>query len=157
MADIEKTGDWDGFAAILAKASSQFKSNIKKATDTSGRLLEGKIVQRIQSGQVAPPTGEKFRAWKEAHGFSGDTLIMTSSLLNAIKYENKAWNEGFVGVNRNAQSKDGVSLVSLAAVHEFGDRSGKIPKRPYIRPVIEQTGSEIGENYQKAIEETFKK
>ena len=114
-------------------------------------------MQRISSGQVAPPTGAKFKAWKEAHGFSGDTLIMTSSLLNAIKYENKDWNEGFVGVNRNAQSKDGVSLVSLAAVHEFGSPRRNIPKRPYIRPVIEQTGSEIGKNYQKAIEETFKK
>jgi hypothetical protein len=108
MADIEKTGDWDGFAKMLAEAGSKFKANIKKATDTNGRLIEKKIVQRIASGQVAPPTGAKFKAWKEAHGFSGDTLIMTSSLLNAIKYENKAWNEGFVGVNRNAEQKAAV-------------------------------------------------
>ena len=135
MADIEKTGDWDGFAAILAKASSQFKSNIKKATDTSGQLLVGKIVERIQSGQVAPPTGAKFRAWKEKHGYSDTTLVMSSDLLNAINYENKDWNEGFVGVKRSATGKDGQSLVNIAAIQEeYGVHSnqGKI-KRPFIR------------------------
>jgi len=155
VADIEKTGDWDGFAAILAKASSQFKSNIKKATDTSGRLLEGKIVQRIQSGQVAPPTGAEFRAWKEKHGYSGTTLIMTSDLLNAVKYENKSWAEGFVGVNRNRVGKDGTSLGSIAAYHEYG--GGRTKARPFISPVVQSEGSKIAENYQKAIDETFNK
>ena len=50
-----------------------------------------------------------------------------------------------------------VKLVSLAAVHEYGAPSRNIPPRPFIRPVIEQVGQEIAENYQKAIEETFKK
>jgi hypothetical protein len=154
VADIEKTGDWDGFAAILAKASSQFKSNVKDATNTSGRLLEGKIVQRISSGQVMPATSPRFTAWKEAHGYSGTTLIMTSSLINAIKYENKDWAEGFVGVKRSAVSNDGKSLINVALAHEYG--KGR-KSRPFIRPVIESEGPKIAEVYQQAIDETFKK
>jgi len=105
---IEKTGDWDGFSRMLANAAATFKQNVKEATDKSGRLIEGKIVERIQSGQVQPPTGPAFTKWKEDHGFSDTTLVMTASLINAVKYENKAWNEGFVGVNRNAEQKAAV-------------------------------------------------
>jgi hypothetical protein len=154
VADIEKTGDWDGFAAILAKASSQFKSNIKKATDTCGRLLEGKIVDRISAGQVQPPTIDPFKSWKERHGYSGTTLIMTSDLLNAINYENKDWSHGFVGVKRSKVKKDGTSLANIAAAHEFGIT---VPKRPFISPVVESEGPKIANIYQKAIDETFKK
>ncbi len=154
MADIEKTGDWDGFGAILAKAASQFKSNIKKATDASGHLIEGKVVERISAGQVAPPTVDPFKAWKERHGYSGTTLIMTSSLLNSINYENKDWKEGFVGVKRSKVKSDGSSLANIAAAHEFGIG---VPKRPFIAPVVQSEGPKIAGIYQKAINETFKK
>lgn len=154
MADIEKTGDWEGFEAILAKASSQFKANIKKATDASGRLLEAKIVERISSGQVQPPTIDPFKAWKERHGYSGTTLIMTSSLVSAINYKNEDWSKGFVGVKRSKVKSDGQSLANIAAAHEFGIST---KKRPFITPVVESEGPKVAEFYQKAIEETFKK
>jgi hypothetical protein len=159
MADIKKTGDWDGFAKMLAEAGSKFKANIKKATHNSGRLIQAKVKDRINANQVAPPTSPEFTAWKSRHSFYTDTLRMTGDLEAAIKYENKNWNEGFVGVNRNATGKDGQRLVSIAQVMEYGPQSKPkkgLPK-PFIRPVVEQVGKEIAENYQKAIEETFKK
>lgn len=105
MSAIEKTGDWDGFAKMLAEAGSKFRKNIEEATNKNGRLLEQRIVERIQSNQVQPPTSAEFRAVKERHGFSNTTLVMTGSLINAIKFDKKSWTEGFVGVNRNAEQK----------------------------------------------------
>ena len=108
MSAIEKTGDWDGFAKLLAEAGSKFRKNIEEATIKNGRLLEQRMVERIQANQVQPATSEEFRATKERYGFSNTTLVMTGSLINAIKFEKKSWTEGFVGVNRNAESKAGV-------------------------------------------------
>jgi hypothetical protein len=156
---VTKTGDWDGFASMLANASARFKKKVQDATNKAGRLIEAKAVDRIQSNQVTPPTGAVSKAWKEKHGYSDTTLIMSSDMMNAIKYEKKAWNEGFAGINRNAVGKDGNSLVSIAAMHEeFGviSKGGRI-KRPFIAPVVEQVKPEIGAFYQKAVEDTFKK
>lgn len=50
-----------------------------------------------------------------------------------------------------------VKLVSLAAVHEYGTLDGRIPARPYIAPVVAKSEREIVENYQKAVDEAFKK
>ena len=105
MSAIEKTGDWDGFAKMLREAGSKFRKNIEEATIKNGRLLEQRIVERIQSNQVQPATSAEFRAIKEKYGFSNTTLIMTGSLINAIKFDKKSWTEGFVGVNRNAEQK----------------------------------------------------
>lgn len=163
MADVTKTGDWDGFAKMLAEAGTKFKQNVAKATIDNCHLVKNAITSRIESNQVKPETGKPFKRWKEKHGFpSGNTLIMTSSLLNSITHEIRAWNEGYVGVNRNVEgkSKDGgrtVPLINIAYIHEYGSSDGRIPKRPFIRPVAEQIGPKIVANYKKAIDETFKK
>jgi hypothetical protein len=133
-----------------------------KATDDNGRLVEGDIVDRINANQVTPATSEKFRKWKSEHEYSTTTLLMSTDMMNAVKYERKKWNEGFVGVNRNAESKPkdgspGVKLASLAAVHEYGRVDGSIPARPFIAPVVAKNERKIVENYQKAVEETFRK
>ena len=158
MADIEKTGDWDGFAKMLAEAGSKFKANVKKATDNSGQLIKLRVKDRINSGQVTPKTSEKFTKWKTKHGYSTDTLRMTGDLEAAIQYQDIAWNEGFVGVNRNAAGKDGQALVPIARIMEYGPRKAKkgLPK-PFIRPVVEELGQKVVEYYQEAVEETFKK
>ena len=157
MSGIEKTGDWDGFAKMLREAGSKFRKNVESATNKNGRLVEGRIVERIQSNQVQPLTSEPFRKWKSQHGYSVTTLIMSGSLMNAIKYDKRSWPEGFVGVHRNAENKSGSKLSSLAAVHEYGRLDGSIPARPFIAPVMAQSEREIVENYQKAVEETFRK
>lgn len=162
MSAIEKTGDWDGFAKLLAEAGSKFRKNIGKATDDNGRLVEGGIVDRINANQVTPATSDEFRKWKADHGYSTTTLLMSTDMMNAVKYERKSFSQGFVGVNRNAESKPkdgspGVKLASLAAVHEYGRLDGSIPARPFIAPVVARHEKQIVENYQKAVEETFKK
>lgn len=157
MGSIEKTGDWDGFAKMLAEAGAKFQANIQAATNKNGRLIEQRIVERIQSNQVSPPTSAEFREWKAEHGYSVTTLVMSGTLMNAIKYDKRSWNEGFVGVFRNAENRDGTKLSSLAAVHEYGRIDGSIPARPFIGPAIARSEREIVENYQKAVEETFRK
>lgn len=156
MSAIEKTGNWDAFSKMLADAWAKFRQKIGKATDENGRLVERGIVDRINSNQVTPATSEKFRNWKASHGYSTTTLLMSTDLMNAVKYDRKNWNEGFVGVNRNAESKDGTKLSSLAAVHEYGRLDGSIPARPFIAPVAARNERKVAENYQKAVEETFK-
>ena len=157
MADIEKTGDWDGFAKMLAEAGAKFQKNVEAATNRNGRLLEGRIVERIQANQVSPATSAAFREWKAKHGYSVTTLVMTSTLMNAVKFDKRSWSEGFVGVYRNAENRDGTKLASLAAVHEYGRLDGSIPARPFIAPVVARSEREIVANYQKAVEETFRK
>ena len=157
MSAIEKTGDWDGFAKMIAGAASKFRKNIEAATNKNGRLIEGRIVERIQSNQVTPATSERFKKWKSEHGYSVTTLIMSGTLINAVKYDKRSWQEGFVGVKRSAENKDGTKLASLAAVHEYGTLDGRIPARPFIAPVVARSEREIVENYQKAVDEAFKK
>jgi hypothetical protein len=144
---------------MLAEAGSKFKANVKDATNKTGQMMKKRAKDRINSGQVQPKTSEKFTAWKAKHGYSTDTLRMAGDLEAAIEYQDIAWNEGFVGVNRNATGKDGQSLISIAQIMEYGPQSKPkkgLPK-PFIRPVIEELGQKLVENYQKAIEETFKK
>ena len=157
MSGIEKTGDWDGFAKMLREAGSKFRKNVEAATNKNGRLVEGRIVERIQSNQVTPATSPEFQKWKASHGYSVTTLIMTGSLMNAIKFDKRSWSEGFVGVKRSAEYKDGTKLANLALVHEYGSDKRNIKPRPFIYPVVAQSEREIVENYQKAVEETFKK
>ena len=161
MSGIEKTGNWDAFAKMLNEAGAKFKANVKQATNTNGRLLERTIVDMLQNDQVTPKTSEAFRNWKEEHGYSNQTLKMSGDMLNAVKYDAKSWNEGFVGVNRNAEGKakgkQTVNLASLAAVHEYGRIDGSIPARPFLAPSRAKVEREMVENYQKAVDETFKK
>ena len=44
-----------------------------------------------------------------------------------------------VGVNKEAKNRDGEVRADIAAVHEFGSKSGLIPKRELWRPVFEET------------------
>jgi hypothetical protein len=140
---------------LFAQSYSKLKREVQQATHQNGRDIQGAIVQRIAGNQVVPATGARFREWKAKHGYSTHTLIMTGSLVAAVKYEKKNWREGFVGVNRNAQGKTG-NLASIAAVHEYGRSDGSMPARPFIKPVMEQIGQKVVQRYQEAIEKAFK-
>ena len=66
--------------------------------------------------------------------------------------------KAFVGLLRTATSKDGVSMVNIGAVMEFGATIQQpngavvvIPARPFLHPTLKKYRNEIVENYRKAI------
>lgn len=41
-----------------------------------------------------------------------------------------------VGIQSNAKRKDGISMVTIATIHEYGAPRAGIPARPHLRPAI---------------------
>lgn len=161
---VQKFGDWkrlvkdmdalgrpgSGFDEMISRAANQealfwassIKEGIRKQTTAKKANwppLKPSTLRRRKLGQKGGKRTRQRSAMK--------MLIDTGSLLRAIHAEQINFSTFHIGITRQQKSKDGTSLVNIAAVHEFGtNRAGKnhntiIPKRPFIAPVIEELNS----------------
>lgn len=55
-----------------------------------------------------------------------------------------------VGVQEGATYPDGTSVAFVAGLHEFGSPGGKVPARPWMRPVMDAERDRIGDAMTKA-------
>jgi phage gpG-like protein len=154
---VTKTGDWNGVTRTLERDGERLRSEVEKATNRNGRLLESTMKGHLEAQDLPwPPLSPDYLKRKIAEGFSEQTLIRTGSLMANIRYHAKDWKSGFVGILRNVMNSDGESLVNIAAVHEFGTRDGRVPARPYVAPTLEERRDEIVRAYEEAIERVFR-
>lgn len=154
---VSKTGDWGKVDKMFADIGQRFQKNVQAATGLNGRLLETTIVTHFQRQDLGWKTlTPRYRARKLREGTSEKILIRTSTLMQNINYQRTDWRSGFVGVLRNVTTKDGESLVNIAAVHEFGTRDGRVPARPFFAPSQAECEQQMVRNYQDAVDKTFK-
>lgn len=82
--------------------------------------------------------------------------------MNSITFRVVSESVAFVGVLRQARSRDGGNMVDIARVHEYGfhgivikraqKRSGipymlTIPARPYLGPTLREIAGKLAENW----------
>ncbi|MEW6352385.1 MAG: hypothetical protein AB1646_25310 [Thermodesulfobacteriota bacterium] len=152
------TGDWDKLIRQLGQAGERLKAEAQKATNENGRLLEETMVGHFEAQDLGwVPLKPDYLAWKLREGLSEETLFATTTLLQNIRYHERSWHEGFVGVLRGATyQKSGESVVNIAAVHEYGTKDGRVPARPFVAPTLAECEPQISQNYQEAVVRAFK-
>ena len=77
-------------------------------------------------------------AAKIRKGQSENILIATSDYFQAIT----SWTDkeaAYAGVKKGVKDREGNVIADIAAVHEYGSKSGEIPARPLWQPVYKET------------------
>lgn len=127
-----------------------------------GAKLEATIVGHIQSQDLGwTELSKSWSDWKAKKGYSKNTWIMTSSLMNSITFTvNKDELSVFVGVHRTAGAHPvaKAQLYEIAFALEFGtlDVGGRIPPRPLFVPSLEQSKRSVETSVGIAIRKAIK-
>lgn len=122
--NIELVGDWKKAQDLLQNGGHRIGSALRQTLIQEAEFYRGKMVQGIISqapaGKPFKPLSKMTLAMRKFRGFGGTkALIVSGELLNSIRVITTR--EGaFIGVPRNAKSKDGKSLISIAEIQEFG-------------------------------------
>lgn len=124
MSAIVRVGQWAQAHAFAGMGPSKIDAALDIALRREAELFRKEVVEGIAK---QAPGGEKFKplakttkAMRRHKGFKGTkALIVRGDLRRSIKVT-KAPGGYFVGVLRSARSRNGDSLVNVAATHEFG-------------------------------------
>ena len=93
------------------------KSNMDKASRRSAMLLRDQMKRTIRKGHPGWPRLSKLTIERKG---SSKPLIDHGDLMNSVAAVLIPGGKNFVGVPRSAKTGDGVGMVDIAAVHEFG-------------------------------------
>lgn len=159
MSSFKKIGNWD----LAGMMTDDMAKNIEK----SNKIVLGQIGAETERGIVLwiekqpsiwPRNNDKYKKWKEDHGFSNLILRKTSTLINSITSKLE-YPKVFVGVKRGATYKSGEEVANVAAIMEFGSVARNIPARPYLRPVFRVMTMKIRRDmlFQKRLLELLKR
>lgn len=154
-----KTGNWNGFIAMLDGVEDNVKKELDKALKT--------VAYKVQRSMVTGITSKRFNLEPNAPSTvkqkkSSTPLIDKGDLVGSINVHRLP--DGYLsGVHRTALSKDGKSLANIFAVHTFGssavDASGKrsgIPQRDAITPALKENENMFIDECQKAVERALR-
>ena len=135
------------FRNDLHKLSSlpiMLKKELEAILPKIGKILEKTIKHHIQHQDLKwEHLSVDYIKWKEREGYSTDTWIMTSSLMNSVTSTVDRDNlTVFTGVHRTAGNhhETGTPLYQVAFALEFGtmEFKSKIPPRPLFQPSLEE-------------------
>jgi hypothetical protein len=134
MIDVKKIGPWSRVGKLLASAPRRMQAAFDKALLQEGQFLRTKIVEGIREqapgGRAFAPLAPTTLAIRQFRGFRGTkALLVQGDLRNSITVV-KDGDRVLVGVLRTARSRDGKSLVDIAALQEHGSRPIVIHQRP---------------------------
>lgn len=134
---LKKTEGWGRLAKVISQLPKEMQEAREKGLKQIGLKAERLALLHMKKQDLSwQDLDKKYVLRKVKKGHSNKTLIASSEyFLSITSFSNK--NTAFAGVKRDAKSKDGESLVSIAAVHEFGNKN--MPSRPLWRPVFKET------------------
>jgi len=141
MAAMRKIGNWAGARKLtsslgLEMEKARFLSLMRWGLKAEGLAKTHMSKQDLGWKPLKPETISR----KIRKGYSENILIETSSYFQSItSWVDKKSATVFAGVKKVARNKDGEEIANIAAVHEYGSRSGSIPARPLWQPVFEET------------------
>jgi phage gpG-like protein len=147
---VSRTGDWARARRLLTAAPQRLQAAIGTAVRQEAHALRNEIVQGLTSqapgGETLKPPSPLTIAARQLEGFGGSkALLVRGDLRNSITVIVQG-DEAFIGVSRSARSKDGVSMMDLAKLHEFGGPPVIIPMTPKMRrflfALLRQAGKE---------------
>lgn len=135
---MKKIGDWIKVGRLVANIGGEMKKAQQESLRNFGMKVERIAVEHMSSQDLGwrrlkPAT----LARKIRKGYSENILIETSTYFQSIT----SWVDGDkvqAGVKRGVREASGIEVADLAAIHEFGSRSGNIPARPLWQPSFEE-------------------
>lgn len=126
IVEIKKIGPWSRVGQLLAAAPRRMQAAFDKALLQEAHFLRSKIVEGLREqapgGRAFAPLAPTTLAIRQFRGFRGTkALLVQGDLRNSITVV-KDGDRVLVGVLRTARSRDGKSLVDIAALQEHGSR-----------------------------------
>jgi phage gpG-like protein len=141
--------DLRAYARNLERASQA--AITKEAHHWANEVRSG--IRKQTTATLARPPWPSLKPSTVERKGSSKALIDTGTLLRSIKAERVSRWRWHIGVRRGAKSKNGKSVVNIAAVHEFGTTIGVvsergpvkivIPARPFLRPIHRVMSKEL--------------
>lgn len=136
MGGIRKVGEWKKVSNLVNVLSKEMEIAQKTALKQTALYMERQATSHLSKQDLGwAKLQPKTIATKIRKGLSTNILIATSDYFQGIT----SWvkdNVAYAGVKKDAKNREGDSLTSIAAVHEFGSKSGNLPARPLWRPVF---------------------
>ncbi len=134
---FKKIGNWTGLDKLMNNLSDDIRQANKQSLRRTGLHIERLAVMHLKNQDLEwQSLTEKYLKRKAKKGLSNKILIATSDYMQSIT-SFATENEVFAGVRKNVSNSEGDDLVSIAAVHEFGNDN--MPERPLWRPVHKET------------------
>jgi hypothetical protein len=134
---VELTGGWKKLKVMLSAAQFEkaLKTNLKRATTLNAQFVRREVRKRIQGGGYTPNA-----ALTVAIKGSTKALVDHADLMNAVTTVVVDEKTAFIGVQKQAKTKDGDDLVNIAAVvHEGVTIPVTEPMRALFQLVYEAT------------------
>ena len=134
---IERIGDWSKARAMLSQAASRFERAVAAEVRQQAEGLRREIVQGLTrqapGGSAITPPSELTLARRRLLRRGGSkSLLVRADLRNSVVVVMRG-TDAFIGVPRQARGADGIGLVQIARVHEFGTNPTVIPMTPAMR------------------------
>lgn len=153
---LQRTGDWNKVALLVKNISKEVKVAGLISVKQFALKAEGTAKTHISSQDLGwEPLKASTIAAKVRRGFSENILVETSSYFQSItSWVDEANLVAYAGVKKKVLSEDGEELADIAALHEFGSKSGAVPARELWKPTLSETRKWFFAS--KIMERTFK-
>ncbi len=137
---FKKVGNWEKVARLIKAIKPEMIAARNESLQRWGLKAEGLAKKHISMQDLNwKPLKPETLAAKIRAGYSTNILVQTSTYFQSItSWADLTGGMVFAGVKKQARDKEGNVLADIAAVHEYGSVSGKIPKRPLWQPTFEE-------------------
>lgn len=136
---IRRVGDWDRVQGLIGRLVPEIIEARNTSLKRFGLKAEKIATQHMKNQDLGwKALNAAYLSQKIREGYSENILIRTSSYFQAIT----SWVDQavvYIGVKKDVLDKDGNVLADIAAVHEYGSKSGGIPARPLWQPTFKET------------------
>lgn len=138
---MKRIGDWEKVTALISNLQEEMVKAQITCLKHWGLKAEALAKKHIQDQDLPwAPLKPATLSEKIRKGYSENILVATSSYFQAItSWVDTDKMSATAGVKKTAQGKNGEQLADVAAVHEFGSQTAKIPARPLWQPTFEET------------------
>lgn len=141
MGSFEKVGDWAKVHALCANLGKELEAARQLSLKRWGLKAEAIATKHMSSQDLNwKPLDPTYLASKIRKGLSEDILTATSDYFQAIQsWVDTKTGTSYAGVKKTVRDREDNLIADIAAVHEFGSKSGKIPPRPLWQPTYKET------------------
>lgn len=137
MASVRKIGNWNKVRALCDNLDKEMALAKKQCLMRWGLKAEAVAKGHISAQDLGwKPLKAATVSAKVKKGYSENILMMTTSYFQSITSFVKD-DTAFAGVKKGSKNREGGDLISIAAVHEYGN--SKTPARPLWQPTFKET------------------
>lgn len=135
---VKRIGDWDKVKALVANLGNELRKSQEICLSRFALKTEAIAKTHMSTQDLgwkslkAATVARKIRRVE-----SENILIATSTYFQSIT----SWTDNetaYAGVKRDVVNKEGVKVLDIAKLHEFGTKAGGIPARPLWKPTWDE-------------------